>query len=273
MTREPGRPGRPRKQGDGPSHQGDGRGSVAALEALGAPQTPLAPPGTQQGHFTPELFTFLRALRAHNDRTWFAAHRERYEAYVRDPLLHFIADFGPLLHEISSQFVADPRPVGGSSFRIHRDTRFSKDKRPYKTNAGAQFRHCEGRDVHAPGFYLHLEPAEVFAAAGLWHPGPVELGKVRDAIVSHPETWERVITDPTLRRTHTLGGEQLTRPPRGYDPRHPFIDDLRRKDFVVSTRFSDAEVCHPDFLDRFAQACRTAAPFMRFLTEALDLPW
>src|SRR5262249_24725406 len=125
--------------------------------------TRAAPP--DDARIGPELFAFLRELRAHNDRAWFAANRDRYHDAVRAPLLQLIADVAPRLREISPAFVADPRPAGGSLFRIHRDTRFSRDKAPYKTNAGVQFRHAAARDAHAPGFYLHLEPGEVFAAA------------------------------------------------------------------------------------------------------------
>lgn len=145
-------------------------------------------------HFTPELFRFLRELKRNNTREWFLANKERYEVFVRAPFLRFVGDFGPLLRRISPQFVADPRPVGGSLFRIYRDTRFSKDKRPYKTQVAAHFPHgAAGKDVHAPGFYLHLEPGGCFAAAGLWHPDPPALAEVRDAIVERPAAWRAVL--------------------------------------------------------------------------------
>ena len=118
---------------------------------------------------SPALFDFLRALRANNERPWFEANKARYREEVRDPMLDFIAAFAGPLAEISPHFRADPRPNGGSLFRIYRDTRFSKDKTPYKTNVGAHFRHAAGRDAHAPGFYLHLEPepASPAAASGI----------------------------------------------------------------------------------------------------------
>ena len=226
-----------------------------------------------RAYFGPELFDFLRELRDHNDRQWFAANKARYEAHVRDPLLEFIGDFGSRLREISKQFVADPRPVGGSLFRIHRDTRFSKDKSPYKTNAGAHFRHAAGRDVHAPGFYLHLEPEQVFAASGLWHPDSATLGRVRDAIVAHPARWERVVSEPAFASTCSLSGDRLARPPRGYDPDHRWIEDLKRRDFIALTTLSEADARGADFIDRFADLCRVSAPLARFLTEAIGLPW
>ncbi len=117
----------------------------------------------KEAHFSPALFAFLRELKANNSRPWFQANKERYEREVREPMLCFIADFGVEARKISPYIVADPRKAGGSMFRIHRDTRFSKDKSPYKTTVGAQFRHEQGKDVHAPGFYLHLAPGEAFA--------------------------------------------------------------------------------------------------------------
>jgi uncharacterized protein (TIGR02453 family) len=124
-------------------------------------------------HFGPGLFEFLRDLARHNDRAWFQANQRRYEAEVKAPMLRFIEDFGAPLKRISAQFLADPRPVGGALFRIHRDTRFSTDKSPYKTNAAAHFRHREGsRDVHAPGFYLHLEPSGSMEGAACGIPTP-----------------------------------------------------------------------------------------------------
>ena len=226
-------------------------------------------------HFTPALFQFLRDLRENNNRPWFEANRSRFEDDVREPLTRFVVEFAPHLHEISPHFVADPRPSGGSVFRIYRDTRFSKDKTPYKTNMGAHFRHAAGKDVHAPGFYLHLEPDEVFMACGLWHPDPPTQTLVRDAIVARDRDWQAITAAimEAVPHTFSFDGERLARAPRGYDPTHPLIDDLRRKDFVVSTAFDESAACAPDFIDRFSAACQTAAPYIRFLTEALDQPW
>ena len=226
-----------------------------------------------EAHFRPELFEFLRELRENNAREWFRPNRERYELAVREPFLRFIADFGPLLERISPHFVADPRPSGGSLFRIHRDTRFSKDKSPYKTAASAHFRHVMARDVHAPGFYLHLEPGRVFAGVGLWHPDPPTLAMVRDAIVADPGKWERASSDRAFAATFAPGGDRLKRPPTGYDPDHPFIEDLKRKEFVAAAPLSEDDVCRPDFVVRFAETCRVAVPFMAFLTGAVGLAW
>jgi uncharacterized protein (TIGR02453 family) len=224
-------------------------------------------------HFTPALFGFLRDLERNNDRDWFAANKARYVAEVRDPMLDFIAGFAPHLKLISTRYVADPRANGGSLFRIHRDIRFAKDKRPYKTNAGAHFRHEAARDAHAPGFYLHLEPGGVFAASGVWHPDGPALAKIRDAIAGDAGAWRRVTSGKALGARGELAGESLKRPPRGYDTDHPLIDDLKRKDFFALARYSEEESCAPGFMDEFAQTCRTFSPLTRFLTRALDLPW
>lgn len=224
-------------------------------------------------HFSPALFAFLAELREHNTREWFAANRERFERDVREPMLQFIADFGPHLERVSPHLVANPRPVGGSLFRIHRDTRFSRDRSPYKTWVACQFRHEAGRNVHAPGFYLHLEPGRSYAGCGLWHPEPDTLRRVREAIVAAPGAWEAAICDRGFRACFGRGGEALKRPPSGFDPRHPLIEDLKRKDHIAAARFTEAEVCAPEFIERYAEVCRAAAPFMAFLTRAVGLPW
>jgi len=224
-------------------------------------------------HITPQLFTFLQELAENNNRDWFQANKKRYEAQVREPLLQFVTDFGLRLAEISPHYLADARKSGGSLFRINRDIRFSADKSPYKTHAGVQFRHESGKDVHAPGFYLHLEPDGVFVGVGIWHPDTKTLGKIRDAIVDNPERWRRVKAGDAFKATFSLGGDSLKRGPKGYDLDHPLIEDLKRKDFIASAPFSEAEACAPDFIDQFAGRCRVAAPFMAFLTTAIGLPF
>lgn len=226
-----------------------------------------------QAHITPELFDFFRDLAQHNDRDWFQEHKGRFEAAVKAPLQRFIVDFAPHLETISPHFTADPRPVGGSLFRIYRDTRFSKDKAPYKTNAGLHFRHAAGKSVHAPGFYLHLAPDAVFVGVGMWHPDRDALAAVRDAMVNTPERWTEAVSDKAFRRAYQLGGDSLKRLPRGYDPDHPLVDDLKRKDYVAICAVTEADACAPGFLSKFASLCARAAPFQRFLCEAVGVPF
>jgi uncharacterized protein (TIGR02453 family) len=215
------------------------------------------------GHFSTELFEFLGELRKNNNRAWFLEHKARYESVVRDPMLRFIAEVGPRLRTISRHL------AGGLMFRIYRDIRFSRDKIPYKTHAAAHFPHAAGRrDVHAPGFYLHLEPGHCFAAAGLWHPDRTALAQVRERIARRPGAWQAV-----LRQKLPIEGERLSRPPHGYDPTHPAVDDLKLKDFITRVTFSEAAVRSPRFPAVFVRACTTMSPLMEFLTKALNLAW
>jgi uncharacterized protein (TIGR02453 family) len=217
--------------------------------------------------FSPELFRFLRELAKNNTRDWFQENRERYESAVREPCLRFISDLGQPLRGISRELIADPRPSGGSLFRIYRDTRFARDKSPYKTHAGMYFALRGGKNVQTPGFYLHLEPGSCFAAAGLWHPEAAPLAKVREAIAARPGRWK------SAKSGLDLGGESLRRPPRGYDPDHPSIEDLKRKDFITSVSFPDKEVTGARFLPAFVAACRRMSPLPKFLAGALKLSW
>jgi uncharacterized protein (TIGR02453 family) len=219
--------------------------------------------------FGPELFRFLRDLNANNDRAWFAENKDRYEREVRNPALDFVEDFAPHLERLSPHFVADPRPSGGSLFRIHRDTRFSKDKSPYKPYTGIQFRHELGKDAHAPGFYLHLAPGGVFAAAGIWHPDQPTLGRIREAIARDRKGWRAATKGERFR----LAGDSLKRAPAGFDPEHPLIEDLKRKDFIGVVTLSEKDVCARGFVESFAKTCKDVSPLVRFLCAAVDAPY
>ena len=220
------------------------------------------------------LFDFFRELSTNNNRDWFNENRSRYEQDVKAPLLRFITEFARPLHTISPHFLAIPK-VGGSLFRIHRDVRFSKDKRPYKEAAGVHFRHEAGKDAHAPGFYLHLGPNEVFAAIGIWGPGSKELLAIRQEIVKDPEEWIKITQDPKFLKMFSEGFEhqKLKRAPKGFDPNHPLIEDLKCKHFVASCPLSEDFVCSPDFPDKLAQTYSHGTEYMRYLTHTLGHPW
>jgi uncharacterized protein (TIGR02453 family) len=228
----------------------------------------------EEPSFSPALFAFLRELAEHNDREWFAANKARYVAEVQEPALAFVEDVGVRLpEEVSRHFVADARPNGGSVFRIYRDIRFSKDKSPYKTNVAIQFRHERTRDAHAPGFYLHLEPGSVFLGCGTWSPDRDTLHAIRTAIATRPERWRAIVDDPAFRRSFRLGGHALKRPPAGFDPAHPLIEDLKRKDFIAIADLSEAEVTAGGFLSRFLGLAAEASEFMRFLCDGARVPF
>jgi len=224
-------------------------------------------------YFTPKLFTFLADLSGNNDREWFKAHQDEYERYVREPALDFINAFAKPLESISPYFVADSRKVGGSLFRIQRDTRFAKEKTPYKDNTGMQFRHAQAKDVHAPGFYLNIQPGECYMGVGLWRPETKAAYAIRERIDQDPAGWRKATRGSRFTDVFTVTGDSLTRPPKGYSDDHPFIEDLKRKDFIASTRLSQKLVTSNEFLEVFTDNCKRAVPFMRFLCEAVGVPF
>jgi uncharacterized protein (TIGR02453 family) len=224
-------------------------------------------------HFTPALFTFLKDLDAHNEREWFHEHKDRYLDSVQEPAMEFIIDFKPKLEKISPHFTAEAKTVGGSLFRIQRDTRFAKDKTPYKQNTGMQFRHESGKDAHAPGFYLHLQPGECWAGVGLWRPETKVAYQIREYIAEHPAEWKKATQGKRFTDVWELAGESLTRPPKGFDDDHPLIEDLKRKDFIASTRLTQKQVTSEGFVDEYAKLNTRAAPFMEFLCQAVGVPF
>ena len=224
-------------------------------------------------HFTPATYTFLRDLAANNDRDWFNANRDRYITKVQEPAMEFITQFAPILKTISPHFTADARVVGGSLFRIHRDARFAKGQAPFKTNTGVHFRHTMAKDAHAPGYYLHIEPGSTFVGVGLWRPETKVAYRIREAISEDPAAWRRAAHIPAFTAAFSLDGDSLANPPKGFDPSHPFVEDLKRKDFVASARLTQKAVTADGFIDQFAGMCRRATPFMRFLCEAVGVPF
>jgi uncharacterized protein (TIGR02453 family) len=222
--------------------------------------------------FPKELYTFLSDLKKNNNRDWFNANKDKYIQFAKDPTMAFIGAMKDRLHDISPSYVADTRANGGSMFRIYRDTRFSKDKTPYKTNIGCQFRHSAGKDAHAPGFYLHLQPGENFAGGGIWMPPTPVLAKIREAIDRNPGEW-RQIRDYIGKSKYLrfAEGEKYKRPPRGYDADHPFIEDLKLKTYFANRSFTDREVTSRAFIDGIVATFQDLTPLMRFINGALGL--
>ncbi len=194
-------------------------------------------------YFSPQFFSFLRQLARNNNRDWFLRNKPRYEKLILEPSVRFIRDVRPKLKSVSPYLVADPKPFGGSLFRIYRDVRFSKDKSPYKTNVAMEFWRKKTGKKGFSGLYLH-------------------------AIVSRPEEWRKV-KESGLK----IDGDSLKRPPVGFDPNHEFIKDLMRKDFTAGTKFRDSQVTSPAFADQFVQEAKKLDPLNRFLAKALGLPW
>lgn len=221
--------------------------------------------------FSSDTIAFLSELAANNDRAWFNENKARYERVLRDPALAFIDAVAPGLERISKRFVASSQRSGGSLMRIYRDTRFSRNKQPYKTNIGIQFRHELGKDVHAPGFYVHVEPGHCFVGAGIWHPDADALDAIRARIADAPHLWRRARDADSFAGRFELVGERLKRMPRGYAADHSMADDLRRKDFIGTCIYEIGEITEPEFVDYVLECFADAKPLMRFLCRALEL--
>lgn len=223
--------------------------------------------------FSKEFFTFFEDLKKNNNREWFNDNKGRYTELVVNPISAFIVCMAPRLKKISRHYVADPRPHGGSMFRIYRDTRFSKDKTPYKTHAGVQFRHEAGKDAHAPGFYIHLATDEIFFGGGIWNPPGPQLGLIRDSIADNARSWARISKAKKVQEIGGIKGDSLKRPPRGFDAEHVHIKDLKRKSFFVMTEVAPEQALDAGFAGAVTEGFRRAAPLNRFITDALELPF
>jgi uncharacterized protein (TIGR02453 family) len=223
--------------------------------------------------FKKNTLQFLDDLAANNNRDWFQDNKARYEKDLLEPAVLFIQAMAPRLENISGHFVASAKKTGGSLMRIYRDTRFSKQKIPYKTNIGIQFRHERGKDVHAPGYYVHIVTDGIFIGVGLWRPEPAHLAKIRDIIAERSKDWLAVRDDAEFRKYFELSGDSLQRPPKGYDKDHALIEDLKRKDFIAIRNLDDRVAASAKFIDEVDSSFSAATPYIRFLCKALDLPF
>jgi len=223
--------------------------------------------------FPQGLFSFFEELKINNNRAWFNDNKARYYDTVVNPITEFIVCMGPRLKKISGHYVADPKPHGGSMFRIYRDTRFAKDKTPYKTHAAVHFRHEAGKNAHAPGFYVHIATDGLYFGGGIWTPPSPQLNLIRDFIADNVRAWARISNAKKVRDVGGVKGDALKRPPRGFDAEHVHIEDLKRKSFFVMTEAEPSAALSPEFIDDVSVAFRRAAPLNRFINGALELPF
>jgi uncharacterized protein (TIGR02453 family) len=222
-------------------------------------------------YFTAATFRFLRDLGTNNNRVWFAENKQRFEDALRQPFLQLIADLQAPLAKISSHYVADPRTQGGSLFRIHRDTRFANDKTPYKTWAGARLFHERSRQTEAPSFYLHIQQKSCFVGGGIWHPQPDTTKRIRDFLANNPAAWKKATRSKSFVEHFALGGASLVRPPRGFDPGHELIDDIKRKDFTAWENFPNSIATSVELKPFLVDRLKRIAPMVDYLCASLDL--
>jgi uncharacterized protein (TIGR02453 family) len=227
------------------------------------------------GGFRPDALRFLRDLARNNDKTWFEAHRDVYEREVRDPMRQLVEALDARLRSIAPEIVGDPRR---SMFRIHRDVRFSRDKSPYKTNAGAWLYHRDaGRKVGTDGegggagFYFHVDPTTCFVAGGMWMPARPALQRIRQAIAAQPTALARLTKAQGFRRR--FGGlseeAKLRRVPRDFPCDHPAGEWLKLQSFTARAPIEPRVVTSPRLVDRLCRDFEPLVPLVRWLNRAL----
>jgi uncharacterized protein (TIGR02453 family) len=214
------------------------------------------------------VLKFLKDISKHNDRDWFEKNKSRY--------LKAKQDFEGLVGEILVELIKfDPGLAGLNPkklpFRIYRDVRFSKDKRPYKTNMGAGFS-PNGKLVQEPGYYLHLQPGnKSFVAGGIYMPDASNLARIRQEIDYSSDALKKIVNATKFRKTFDGFDDfdKLKTAPKGYRKDHPFIEWLKLKSFIVSRPFTDKQVTDKKFIASITSACRTIKPLNDFIRESI----
>ena len=224
--------------------------------------------------FSKDFFGFFSELADNNNRDWFNANKARYTDIVQGEMVEFITAIAPHLEKVSPHYIANPKRHGGSMFRIYKDVRFSKDKRPYKDHAACHFRHNAGKDAHASGFYVHIATDSIIFGGGIWKPPSDKLKLVRERIADRPDDWKKVISNKRLKDTFGgVAGDGLVRPPKGFDPEHKYIEDLKRQSFFAMRHAKPSLARSKNFVDEVAQTFKAASPLMKFLAAASGHPY
>jgi uncharacterized protein (TIGR02453 family) len=217
--------------------------------------------------FSKEGLQFLRSLKRHNNREWFQEHKSIYEQHVKEPMSGLIEKLAADFSRFAPEMVATPKV---SAYRIHRDTRFSKDKSPYKTHVAAVFPRSGLGKHDGAGFYLHVATSEVFIGGGLYMPEPEDLRRVRQHIADVPDTFLKIIGSRAFFKMFgEITGAQLSRVPRGFPADHPAAEYLRYKNFLASRSFPAEVAISPQFYKLIIETFKGMVPFVRFLNEPI----
>jgi uncharacterized protein (TIGR02453 family) len=229
------------------------------------PELELYPPFNG---FPKEGLAFLKALKRNNNRPWFEKHKSDYENYVKLPVQCLISDLEIPFRGFGPEFDLNPKR---SIFRIYRDVRFSKDKRPYKTHVAAHFvLRGKPKGISGSGYYLHIEPGEIYLGAGIYMPESDQLKKIRRAIAENPKEFLAIISKPDFKKTFgEMEGEKLVRVPAGYPADHPLAEYLKHKHFLVGLTVPDYRCLKPVFVKEVARVFQKASPLVGFLNRAI----
>jgi len=218
--------------------------------------------------FPREGIQFLKRLKRNNNRSWFEKHKGEYESFVKLPMQSLIAALKPCFEKFAPEYDVNPKR---SMFRVYRDVRFSKDKTPYKTHVAAHFvLRGKPKGIEGSGYYLHIEPGEVFIGGGIYMPDGDQVKRIRRAIAEQPDRFLSIIRGRAFkRRFGELEGDKLKRVPPGYDQDHSLAEWLKLKQFFVGAEWPEAVCSKRSFVDEVAKAFEEATPLVRFLNEAM----
>jgi len=214
-----------------------------------------------------EGIAFLKQLKKNNSREWFAKHKQDYEDFVKLPMQSIVAELSPMMKSFASDFVVDPKR---SLFRIYRDTRFSKNKTPYKTHVAAIFQPTKNWKASA-GLYLHIEPGEIYLGGGMYMPSSENLKNIRNAIVNYPKKYLTIVQSKDFKKYFkNIEGEKLRRVPQGFSSDHEMAEWLKMRQFFISYTLPETECLKKNFPDTVCKIFKPMMPLVRFLNEAVD---
>ena len=215
--------------------------------------------------FTEQSVKYLRALKRHNTREWFNAHKSDYESHVRAPMLAVIERLAIDFPRIAPELIASPR----SMYRIYRDTRFSPDKTPYKTHVSAAFSHRTLPKQESAGLYFHLAADQLWIGGGLYAPQGPQLARIREHIAANLGRFRSLVEAPALQRMGGITGSRLKRVPRGFPLDHEAADYLRLKQYMVGAQLAPTLALSPRFYSSLVRRFTVLSPFIQFLNTPL----
>jgi uncharacterized protein (TIGR02453 family) len=216
--------------------------------------------------FSPEALQFFRGLSRNNKREWFLPRKPLFEEKVKEPMRQLVEALNLALHDFAPEYETDPDKA---IFRIYRDVRFSKDKKPYKEHIAATF-HRRGTTTHGQaGYYVAISHKSVAIGGGVYMPEPAQLLAIRQRIAERHEDFRRILAARPVRKLlGDLQGDQLSRVPRGFAADHPAADLLRFKYFILYVELASSLATKPALYKEIVNRFRVMVPFMQFLTES-----